>query len=244
MNMNNHVTLFQKYSFLGIWIVGYLLSGCATLTHEAPNTSIPATKTITLAVWDFDNNAMAGGEFDYLSQALSEAVLINLSQTPGIRLLERVKLHKVLEEQHMGSSQLASEESRLKLGRISGANHMAFGSFMTMGNQIRIDVRVVDVETSQVKFSEDAVSSVKDAITHMPVIAQHIAAKLASSSIAEPAITTEMTLWKRYAEGITLMDKHLYEQAIALFTAVLKIEPNFKAAENQIRVALELQARQ
>lgn len=235
---------FQKYGCFFLWVVYGLLAGCATSFHETPSTASPNTPVLTLAVWDFDNNALAGGDLGFLSQALSEALLVNLAQTPGIRLLERVNLRKVLEEQHLSTSQLASEESRLKLGQLAGVNHMTFGSFIAMGNQIRVDVRVVDVETSLVKFSEDAISPINETMKQMPVIAQHIATKLVSSSSAGQGGTTEMVLWKQYAEGIALMDKHQYEQAINVFTAVLKSDPNFIAAEKQIRLALELQSRQ
>jgi TolB-like protein len=221
----------------------YLL-GCATQPGGTLSTPVAASKTLNLAVWDFDNNSMAGGDLDYLTKALSEMLLTDLAQTPNIRLVERVNLRKALEEQNLGSSQLTSEESRLKLGHIVGANNMAFGSFVAMGNKIRIDVRVIDVETSLVKFSEDAITQPKDVAKHIQIIARHIASKLANSTVADEGTVTEMMLWKRYEAGIALMDKHNYDQAVAVFTEVLKSDPGFKAAEKQIKLALELQSRQ
>jgi curli biogenesis system outer membrane secretion channel CsgG len=236
----NYLKLFQ--ASLVLWCC-YLL-GCATSPHETQTTAATSTATLNLAVWDFDNNSMTGSDVDYLSKALSEMLLTGLAQTPGIRLVERVNLRQALEEQNLGNSQLASEESRLKLGRLVGANHMAFGSYVAMGAQIRIDVRVVDVETSLVKFSEDAITPPSDVAKHMQTIAQHLAGKLANSSLTANNPTTEMALWKRYETGIALMDQHQYEQALAVFTDLLKTAPNFKAAEKQLQSALELQSRQ
>jgi curli biogenesis system outer membrane secretion channel CsgG len=222
-----------------------LLAGCATKSHEPLATEgTMVSNASVLAVWDFDNNSMAGGELDYLSKALSEMLLTNLSQTSNIRLVERVNLRQALEEQHLSTSQLASEETRLKLGKIAGANLMAFGSYMAMGSQIRIDVRVVDVETSQIKFSENVNTSSQDAAKQMQTLAQAIADKMGSKTVSGGKTATDMMLWKRYEEGVTLMDKHLYEPAILVFKGLLQINPGFTAAEKQIKLALELTARQ
>lgn len=222
-----------------------LFSGCATQPHE-PNSTEATTspRAAILAVWDFDNNSMAGGEFDYLSKALSEMLITNLPQTSDLRLVERVNLRQALEEQNLSSGQLASEESRLKLGRIAGANLMAFGSYMAMGGQVRIDVRVVDVETSQVKVSDNTNATSQDTAQKMQTLAQNIAAQLGAKSMSGGNYATDMMLWKRYEEGISLMDKHQYEPAISVFKELLQTNPGFTAAEKQIKLALELQARQ
>jgi curli biogenesis system outer membrane secretion channel CsgG len=226
-------------------ILCYLLSGCATQPREPLATqATTSARPLVLAAWDFDNNSMAGGELDYLSKALSEMLLTNLAQTSNIRLVERVNLRQTLEEQSLSSSQLASEESRLKLGRIAGANLMAFGSYMAMGGQIRIDVRVVDVETSQIKVSDSTNATPQDAAQQMQTLAQTIAAQLGAKSTSEGNNATDMMLWKRYEAGVTLMDKHHYEPAIAVFKEILKTNPSFNAAEKQIKFALELQTRQ
>lgn len=225
--------------------LSYLLSGCATQPHEPLATDgTSAPHALILAVWDFDNNSMAGGDVDYLSKALSEMLITNLSQSSDIRLVERVNLRSALEEQHLSTSQLASEENRLKLGRIAGANLMAFGSYMAMGGHVRIDVRVVDVETSLVKFSEDTAGLPQDAAKQMQAMAVHLANKLGSNAISGKENTTDMMLWKRYEKGVSLMDKHLYEPAITVFKDILQGNPGFAAAEKQIKLAIELQTRQ
>ncbi len=236
---------YRKITRYGFCLaLGYLLSGCATQPGPVATEGTTTSRALVLAVWDFDNNSMAGGDVDYLSKALSEMLITDLSQVSDIRLVERVNLRAALEEQHLSTSQLASDETRLKLGRIAGANLMAFGSYMAMGSQVRIDVRVVDVETSLVKFSEDTAGSPQDAAKQMRTIAVHLASKLGASVISGKENATDMMLWKRYEEGVSLMDKHLYEPAITIFKEILQGNPSFTAAEKQIKLALELQTRQ
>ena len=55
-----------------------------------------------------------------------------------------------VEEMRLGSSALADESTRLRLGKITGARQMVFGGYLTVGNRVRIDLRLVDVETGKV----------------------------------------------------------------------------------------------
>jgi hypothetical protein len=59
-------------------------------------------------------------------------------------------LNRVLEELHLGSSALADEQTRLKLGKLVGARLMVFGGYQVFGGQMRIDLRLVEVETGKV----------------------------------------------------------------------------------------------
>ncbi|MDD5762902.1 MAG: hypothetical protein PHP88_10410, partial [bacterium] len=38
----------------------------------------------------------------------------------------------------------------LRLGRITGARQMVFGGYLAIGSRVRIDLRLVDVETGKV----------------------------------------------------------------------------------------------
>jgi curli biogenesis system outer membrane secretion channel CsgG len=221
-----------------------LVTSCAkmSLPERAANS---ASRPLTLAVWDFDNSSFANADsVDYLSKVLSEMLLAELAQVPGIHLVDRVKLREALEEQRLGSSELASEETRLKLGRIAGANHMAFGHFMAVGEQIRVDVRVVDVETSLIKFSEDVATTPQDIAKQMQTVARHLQSKLGENAAAGMANSVDMATWRHYEAGVALMDQHRYDEAIAVFKAVLTKQPDFKAAEQQIKTALDKQMRQ
>lgn len=204
-----------------------------------------AARPVTVAVWDFDDNSFASSaDSDYLRRGLSEMLLADLAGVPGLKLVERVHLRDALEEQRLGASNLVSEEDRLRLGRIVGASTMVFGSFMVVGSQVRVDVRAVDVETSLVKFTRDATTAVPalpEAIHH---IAQALAAGIGMTEGGVVKASGDMPVWRRYEQGIALMDSHRYDQAIEVFKAVLTASPSFAAAERQIKLALERMARQ
>lgn len=200
-------------------------------------------RSLTLAVWDFDNASVSGSDVEYLRHALSEMLLANLANTPGIRLVERIHLREALEEQKLAASELVGEEERLRLGRIAGANTMVFGSYMVIGDQVRIDLRAVDVETSLTRWTDDATGPVDHTARQMQRFAETIGSTLASAK-AGAKTPTDLAIWKRYEQGIVLMDAHRYDQAIEVFKEILKTDPDFHAAEQQIKLALERLARQ
>ena len=121
--------------------IAAVLAGCA----GAPVTqSVPA-----VAVWDpEDLSPGAAGE-----QGIGEVLALRIVETVrarGLAVVERQKLLLAVEELRLGSSSLADESTRLRLGRITGARRMVFGGYLTAGNRIRMDLRLVDVETGKV----------------------------------------------------------------------------------------------
>ena len=62
-------------------------------------------------------------------------------------MVERERLILALEELKLGSSALADPSTRLQIGRIVGARYMVFGTYMIISGLMRLDLRLVDVET-------------------------------------------------------------------------------------------------
>ena len=117
-------------------------------------------KTSSVAVWDMEN--LTPGQ-DIQPADMGEflsANVIDALQQNGIHVVEREKLVRVLEELNLGSSELADQDTRLRLGRILNARFMIFGGYQCIAGQVRFDLRLVDVETSMVlRTSEKTVSS-------------------------------------------------------------------------------------
>ena len=124
-----------------VLFLAVVLSGCAgsPVSHSVP----------AVAVWDpEDVSPGAAGE-----QGIGEVLALRIVETVrarGLSVVERQKLLLAVEEMRLGSSALADESTRLRLGKITGARQMVFGGYLTVGNRVRIDLRLVDVETGKV----------------------------------------------------------------------------------------------
>lgn len=201
----------------------------------------------TLAMWDFDNNTLGTlGEIESLEpyrRIFPEALMASLVGTPGLTLVERIQLRELLDEQKLGSSELADPDSRIKLGRLLGARYMLFGDYLALGPLVRVDVRLVDSETSQILCTEQAIGEQEAVLGEMPNLALAILSCLDIQTALGAGHDASPLLWRDYERGLRLLDERRYEDAIMVFRAILELDADFKPAERQIRLALERLAR-
>ena len=108
-------------------------------------------RNAAVAVWDFDNLSPSASEQHNLGELLSGQVIEVLQKQGDHPVIEREQLFRALEELQLGATSLATESTRLRLGRISGARFMVFGGYQIIGAQMRLDVRLVEVETAKVR---------------------------------------------------------------------------------------------
>ncbi|MGH8580267.1 MAG: CsgG/HfaB family protein [Gammaproteobacteria bacterium] len=157
--------------------LSYLLRGWILW---AGSTALVNAEPVALAVWSFENNSLIAGEdVDHFQQTLPDLLLADLSRYPALQIVERQNLVKALEEQKLGGGELVAEEDRLKLGGIVGASAMVFGSYVVVDDQIRIDIRLVEVETSLTTFSKATITSLASVETEMQKVAEDLGEKLA-----------------------------------------------------------------
>lgn len=110
----------------------------------------------TVAVLYFTNSALvSGADYAPLSKGMAEMLITTLAQNPGVRVVERDRLQQLLEEQNLSTSGRVDQETAVRVGRTLGAHHLLLGAFVIDPRQnMRIDVRAVNTETSQVEYVE------------------------------------------------------------------------------------------
>ena len=110
----------------------------------------------TVAVLYFTNGALVGGaDYAPLSKGMAEILITELARNPGVRVVERDRLQQLMAEQNLASGDRVDQGTALRLGKILGAHHLLMGGFVVDPRQnVRIDVRSVNTETSQVEYVE------------------------------------------------------------------------------------------
>lgn len=115
---------------------------------------------IRLAIWPLDGFSMGGGlsseDIQIVQEIVPDMLTTTLSSNSRVRLVERQKLMEVLNEQRLGTTELADDATRLRLGRILGARYMLFGTYLKLGPTWQIDVRLVDTESSRILATSSA----------------------------------------------------------------------------------------
>lgn len=107
----------------------------------------------TLAIMPM-KNATGSKELEWLSLGISEALSTDIKKMTGIFLVERAQIEKALEELKLGTLGIVDEKTAPQLGKMVGAGIILIGSYQTVNGNIRIDVRMVDVVSSQVLLTE------------------------------------------------------------------------------------------
>lgn len=125
----------------------------------------------TLFVVDFRVSAI-GQQNDYapLGSGIADLLVSDLAQNPGIRVVDRENLRRVLEEQDLSSSNRIDDATAVKAGRILGAHHFIKGSIMVdPRGRVRLDAHAVSTETTGIEHVETVTGSGDDV---MDLIAQ------------------------------------------------------------------------
>ncbi len=128
-----------------------LLIACAATTPSAPKPAVQTEWSVAVMAFDDHSIGLSRTKTQGLGQMLADKFSEGLLGQANLRLIDRDSLQKVLEELSLGSSDLTDPESRLRLGKLLGANYFIMGGFTSLGESVRIDGRIVSVETGVVQ---------------------------------------------------------------------------------------------
>ncbi len=85
-------------------------------------------------------------------QYLVERIQIELIKYDGIKVVERIQLKKILDEQKMQLTGIMTEKDAIKIGSISGARKIIIGSLTEVDETYMLFIKVIDTETAEIDF--------------------------------------------------------------------------------------------
>ena len=104
---------------------------------------------LALSVLPFQDQTLPGATGRIGLESLVQQELIRELQNRGFTIVERRLLDKVLAEVKLGSSELADQDTQIKLGKVLAARMMVSGVLSTQGQSLNAAVRAIDTETTQ-----------------------------------------------------------------------------------------------
>lgn len=138
----------------------------------------PLDDKIVIAVVDFRNTGN-NESYNYLENTIPEAIITRLAKGGNFEIVERSRLTEALKEMELGMTGIIDEQTAIEIGRAVGANAILLGSFVSIGNVIRINARLIDVETSRILKAETVQGGVGEEIfSLMDEMARSIEAQL------------------------------------------------------------------
>jgi TolB-like protein len=97
----------------------------------------------------FDNNT-GNSELEHLGKGLADMMITDLSAVPSLQVVERDRLEALLRELRLQRSKYFDPKTAQRLGKGLGARFAVMGAFIAIEPNIRLDVRVVRIDSGTV----------------------------------------------------------------------------------------------
>jgi TolB-like protein len=203
----------------------------------------PAKPTLAILLFDYTGKDQA---LEPLREGLAQMLISDFSAAPQVRVVERVRLKALLEEQKLGQSGKVDAASASRLGKLLGARFLVLGSFFDLKTVLRIDARVVEVETGRIVKSVGANGPAEDFWTLEKDLAQKLGEVLESAlpafsrppMSAPPARVKSKTV-ATYGRALAALDAGRKGEAKALLTQVVTDAPAFSLAKSDLNALLQ-----
>lgn len=109
---------------------------------------LPAGKA-SVAVLGFSNLSHSPG-FSNLELGTAEALTESMVGSGRFRTVERTQLDQVIKELNLNRTEYTDPATAQKIGHLVGAQYLVLGSFQVFQGQVRLDARVLRVETGEI----------------------------------------------------------------------------------------------
>ena len=119
----------------------------AAATSVGPRS--PSAPKKSVAVLYFDNYT-GKPDYDPLGKGIASMMISDLSSVPEIQLVERDRMQDLIKEVDAQHTKYFDSTTAVKVGRMVGAEYIVVGAFAALDPKMRIDTRVVRVETGQI----------------------------------------------------------------------------------------------
>jgi curli biogenesis system outer membrane secretion channel CsgG len=106
----------------------------------------------TVAVLYFDYQGK-NEELSVLKKGIAQMLISDLSASAAFTVVERDRLEEVLAELKLGQTKAFDPASAAKIGELLGAKFLVLGGYFDVMGTLRVDARVVEVETGRVRCS-------------------------------------------------------------------------------------------
>jgi len=192
----------------------------------------------TLAILPFENNSVTTPEtYDPLKSGLSVMLMTELANSgAAFKLVEREKIRALLDEIALGQTGVIDASTAVKMGKMLGAQAIGFGAFMVMGKNVRIDMRMVEVETGGLIMAESITGKTDDFFTLERDLARKIAVSMqAKEAVAQASSKSSIEAALLFARGVDALESGDGRGADAFFKKAIKLDRSYKQQVDRLK---------
>jgi TolB-like protein len=192
----------------------------------------------TVAVLDFSSFMMGeGGAAVNLGKAITAMLVTEFSNRDGIQVIERAQLNDMLREQDLVLSGRVDESSAIEIGKMLGAQYVLVGQASSIVDNLRMDIRAVDVETSEIVAVLKKSDRTSELLSVVVALADEFGQQLnlvpPSNRPAMESIPVPATI--AFSRAVDFEDRGETDRAIQEYERTLELHPSHRDA----RLALQ-----
>jgi TolB-like protein len=197
-----------------------------------------------VAVFAFTNGGSYGQQkedYDALERGMAGMLISELAANPALRVVERENIQHLVDEQNLGASGRVDAQTAAKVGKLVGARYAVMGDFIDLYGDFRVDVRVVNVETSEIIKTEkatmqrehlfDLVRNIAAALNkdlNLPALPRQVSEQRMNRQVPTEALTY-------YSRALLYQDRGQRDKAIEYYNRALTVFPQYTEASEGLR---------
>lgn len=192
----------------------------------------------TFAVADFNGFLLGeAGNSAPVGKAVTNMLITELSQRSGINVIERYRLQELLREQQLSLSGRVESSAVQQVGQMLGAGYFITGAVSGVGENLRMDIRLLDTETSEVLKAEKLTDRTERLLAMVEEIADSFMDAVDADVELEAAgdrpepVEIPVMATIHYSRAVDYRDKGETAKAIEFAEKALEEHPDHKDAK-------------
>lgn len=199
-----------------------------------------------IAVLPFMNGGSYGQEaedYDALRVGMQQMLTTEFAMNPGLRVVDRSRLTALMKEQDLGASGRVDAATAAKIGKLVGAKYMVMGGFVDTWGNMRLDIQIVNTETSEIMKADRSTFKREELSTAVVNAASKI-----TNDLSLPALPKEVQAKREerakkidpqavayYTKGLLYQDRGDNDKAKELFNKAIAAFPQYTEAQDALR---------
>jgi TolB-like protein len=199
-----------------------------------------------MAVMPFENGGSYGlqaEDYDALRVGMQQMLTTEFAMNGQLRVVDRSRIAELLKEQDLGASGRVDAATAAKIGKVVGAKYMVMGGFIDTYGTMRLDIQIVDVETTEI-VKADRHTFKREEMARAVIDA---AAKI-TKDLSLPSLPREVQAQREeraermtpqavsyYTKGLLYQDRGDTDKAKELFSKALVEFPDYTEAQEALR---------
>lgn len=182
-------------------------------------------------------------DYAQLGKGISEMMITDLSQVPGLKLVERVRMQALMEEMALGQSGMMDENTVPRLGKLLSAGKIVHGNYDTEGTKkLKIDVAFWDMINNQKPQFNTRNETLQNLFSLEKELVFNIIDDMGIELTPQQREkiqfipTKNMQAFMAYCMGLNKEDAGQFSEAVQYYQQAVQLDPGFKNANQKLEM--------